>query len=419
MTDTDNKKRILIVGNSAKEHALAKEISGLRDVEKVFVAPGNKATKEIAECVDIREDDVDGLFEFAIKNNITLTIVSSDKALKADVAGMFGANEQPVFATERECADFALSKSVAKRLLYKLHIPTSKFGIFDKPYLATDYVKSSKFPLLISTDNENEASPKAVVVNNLQAKTVISDLEFQGANKFIIEDYVYGHSFTIYFITDGVTALPIGVVGDYKFKENGNGGLYTLGAAAYSPDYKISFDLIGDFVENVCNKILEENERKGKTYVGILGFECVLTCDGSYVVTNIIPFLKDHDAQTVLNQLDTNILELMESCANGSFSDMYNDIPILDLATVSCVLFSRKDGAIITGLDLIDEDTAVNHFATDKNQYLEYLTNKGRTLVVTQTASTFTKAKELLYDNIDEIHFEGKSFRSDLGDESL
>ena len=83
------------------------------------------------------------------------------------------------------------------------------------------------------------------------------------------------------------------------------------------------------------------------------------------------------------------------------------------------MLFSRKENTVITGLDMIDEYTVVNHFGTTRNAYFEYLTNKGRTLVVTQTASTFTKAKELLYENIDEIHFDGKSFRGDIGKDNI
>ena len=419
MVEKNNKKIILIVGKSAKEHALARWFSMSQDVGKIYVAPGNVAIAEFAQCVDIREDDVQGLFEFAIKNEIDLTVASSVEAIEADIAGMFSANEQAIFAPEKDNAEFALSKSTAKKLLYRLRIPTAKFGIFDRANLATDYVKNGKMPLIISSDQESENSIRAVISTHKQAKTIISDLEVQNANKYIIEDYTYGHNFTLYVITDGVSALPVGIIGDYKFKENGDGGLYTLGAAAFSPDYKVSFALVGELMENVVNKILDEGNTRNRPYLGILGIECVLKQNGEYFLNNIIPFMKYHDTQTLLNQLDTDFLKLVFSCVNGAFSDEYIDIPIKDDATVSCVLFSRKENTVITGLDMIDEDTVVNHFGTTRNAYFEYLTNKGRTLVVTQTASTFTKAKELLYENIDEIHFDGKSFRGDIGKDNI
>ena len=419
MVEKSNKKIILIVGKSAKEHALARWFSMSQEVEKVYVAPGSTAISEFAECIDIRENDVSGLFEFAVKNEIDLTIASSIEAINADIAGLFSANEQAIFAPEKDNAEFTLSKSTAKKLLYRLRIPTAKFGIFDKPNLATDYIKNCKMPIIISSDSENENAIRAVVSTHKQAKTVISDLEVQNTNKYIIENYTYGHNFTLYVITDGVSALPVGVVGDYKFKENGDGGLYTLGAAAFSPDYKVSFDLVGELIENVVNKIIEDGNSHNKPYFGILGLECVLKPSGEYFVNNLIPFTKDHDTQTVLNQLETELLPLLFSCVNGAFSDEYTELPIKDDATVSCVLFSRKENTVITGLDLVDEDTVVNHFGTNRNAYFEYLTNKGRTLVVTQTASTFTKAKELLYENIDEIHFNGKSFRADIGKDNI
>lgn len=412
MFEQNKEKTVLIVASSAVAHSLARWFCVEEKVGTVYVASGNKACEEFATRVDLREDDVDGLLEFAIKNNVTFTVVASAKAIKADIGGVFSANEQPIFAPEKSNADFLLTKSAAKKFLYRQRIPTSKFAVFDKPNLANDYVKNNKF-LIISSDEENENFSSAVALNTSQALTIISDMEFQNTNKFVIEDYVKGHNFTLYVITDGVSALPLGVVADYRFKENGDGGLYTLGSAAFSPDYKISFNLVGDLMDNVAGKILDTV--RDKAYVGIIGIDCVLLNDNEYVVTNLRPFMKDSDIQVVLSQLGTDFLRLAESCVNGSFTDEYSDIPIKDDTSISCVLFSNKPDKPVSGLDMLDDDTIVNHFATSKNPYMEYLTNAGRTLVVTQTASTFTQAKDTLYDNIDRIDFQGKSFRSDIG----
>jgi len=409
-----NKKKVLIIGSSAKEYAVAKYLSKNPAIEKVYVAPGNFMVSEVAERVDIREDSVQELLEFVVNNSVDLTVASSQKAIKADIAGFFQANSQLIFAPTAQSSVFTTSRSFAKKFLYKLHVPTPKFGVFEKSQLALDYVKTAKMPLLITADEDNENSVRAVCATVQQAKTCATDLFLRNESKVVIEDYAYGHPFGFYVMTDGYKAIPFAVTGDYKFIEDGDAGLFTLGVGAYVPDYKVSFDVVTGLMNDVVYPVLNNLEKRGNTYLGILGVECVLRPDGSYVVTGFTPFLKDHDAQAILDTLDTDLYSLMEACAIGSFADDYEDIRINDLSVISCVLTSRSEDKVITGLDLIDEAAEVSYFGVTKNNYFDYLTNKGRTLVVTQSASTLSRARELLYSNIDEINFEGKKYRRDI-----
>ena len=409
-----SKKKVLIVGASAKEYALAKYFSNNTNISDVYVAPGNSAVADFAHRVDIREDSVSELLEFAIKNDIDLTVASSKTAIKADIVSDFRANSQLIFAPDFDSAEFTLSRSIARKFAYKLKIPIAKFGIFEKSQLALDYVKSEKMPLLITTDCITENSIKSVCSNVSLATTVVNDIFSSGEEKVVIDEYIYGHPFTFYVITDGYHVLPLSVVGDYKFQEDGDGGLFTSGVGAYVPDYKISLDLVNDIMTNVVSRVLNSLTKKGSPYVGILGIEFVLKDMEHYVLVGFTPFLKEHDAQAVINSLDIDIYALMEACANGSFADDYDDIPIKNLSIVSCVLSARNQGCIISGLELVDDTTDIGYFNTEKNKYLETVTNKGRTLVITQTASTFTRAKELLYENIDGIYFDGMKYRRDI-----
>ena len=409
-----NKKKVLIVGSCAKEYALAKYLSKNSEIEKVYIAPGNIASSDFAERIDIRENDAQGLLEFAIKEEINLTIVPSQEAIRADIAGLFQANSQLIFAPCAEAAKFAISRANSKKFLYKLHIPTPKFGIFEKSSLAYDYVNNAKMPLLITADVDNENSVRSVCANVNLAKTCIDDLFLREEPKVVIEDYAYGHPFTIYVMTDGYCALPFAAVGDYKFIEDGGAGLFTRGMGAYVPDYKVSLDVVADIMQNVINPVIKNLEKRNNPYMGILGAECVLTGENNYTVTGFTPFLKEHDTQAVLNSLDTDLYRLFEACAVGSFADDYTEIAVNDLSTLSCVLYSRKGGALITGLEMVDDSTEITHFSTSKNNYFEYLTNQGRTLVITQTASTISRARELLYDNVEDIYFEGKKYRRDI-----
>ena len=126
----------MIVGSGAAAYAVAYKFSLYDEVEKVFVAGTNSAMKTFAEVVDIREDAVDELLIFALKNEIDLTVAISQKAIAADIVETFQANSQDIFAPSAKSAEFALSRANSKRFLYKNHVPTPRFGIFEKASIA-------------------------------------------------------------------------------------------------------------------------------------------------------------------------------------------------------------------------------------------------------------------------------------------
>ncbi len=404
------KKKVLIVGASAKEYALVKKFKSY-DCE-VIVAPGNSRIKDIAECVDIREDDIQGLLEYALENAINLTIASSEKAIKNNISEVFQANQQLIFAPSAQSAEIALCRSSAKKFLYKLRIQTPRFAIFDKLQLATEYLKTAPMPQVIRCDEVSEGRDRLVCTTVSNAKIFTEDLFCRNEAKVIFEDYVYGHEFTFYIVTDGYNALPLATVANYKFVENGDGGILTSGIGAFTPDYKVSKDVEDGLLKYVVENALDSLRRKETPYLGILGIDCVLKDDGHFVTLDFKPFLSDHDAQAVLNLVDENLLTLFEACAVGSFADDYDTIKVSDNASVSCVISSRESGKVIEGLDFVDSD--ITHFDIKKNEYLEYLTIAGKTIVLTNTAKTLARARKSLYEDLELINFEGKKYRTDI-----
>lgn len=406
----DKKKKVLIVGNSAKEYALVKKFKNY-DCD-IFVLSGNSAISELAECVDIREENVQEILEYVLENAIDLTIVTSEVAIKNNIAELFQANNQLIFCPTAQSAQFTLSRSAGKRFLYKLRIPTPRFGIFDKLPLAIDYLKNAPMPQVIRADENSNSADRLVCTTFAASKTFVEDLFNKDENKVVLEDYVYGHEFTIYVITDGYSALHLATVANYKFAEDGDGGILTSGVGAYTPDYKISSDIENSVMQNVVERVLASLQRKETPYLGVLGIDCVLTSDGSFVTLDFKPFLSDHDAEAVLNLVDENLLTLFEACAVGSFADDYEKIDVSDNSSVSCVISSRKKGEIIKGLELVESD--ITHFATTKNKYFEYETVEGKTLVLTKTAKTLSRARKHLYEDVELISFSGKKCRNDI-----
>lgn len=409
------KKKILIVGSSAKEHALCKVFSGYDFIEKIYVAPGNFAIGEFCENVDIRPDSVSELLEFAMENAVDLTIASDELAIKSDIATLFQQNGQLIFAPSAQSASAAISKSVGKKLFYKLHIPTPRFGIFEKQQLAMDYIKKSDYPLVIRLDESSESADRQVCNTIQTASVFLEDLFLSGAKKVLLEDFVSGHEFIYYFITDGYHFLPLTSCANYKFMSDGNGGILTPGMGTFCPDYKLSYEIQDRIISEVVAPIIESLARREIPYLGILGVEGVLTNDGNYSILELKSFLSNHDCQAVLNLLNENLYTLFSACAIGSFADDYETLNVSDYSSVSCVLSSGKvKDSVIEGLDLLDDSIDVNHFSTKRNEYFEYLTTGGRSVVLTKTSSTLTRARELLYENIDVIKFSGKKYRKDI-----
>lgn len=404
------KKKVLIVGASAKEYALAEKF--IENGCEVFVAPGNCRIKDIAQCVDIREENVQELLEYVLENAIDLTVASSETAIKNDIAELFQSNGQAVFAPSAKSAEMTLSRSAGKKLLYRLRIPTPRFSVYDKLQMAADYLKNAPMPQVIRTDKASNGCDRLVCTTFLTAKTFTEDLFAKGEEKVVFEDYVYGHEFTVYVVTDGYNAVHLATVANYKFAEDGDGGILTSGTGAYTPDYKVSKEVENAVMKNVINNALQALEKRETPYLGILGVDCVLKDDGRFVTLDFKSFLSDHDAKAVLNLVDENLYTLFEACSNGSFADDYESIKVSDNASVSAVISTRTGGQIIGGLDIVEAD--VTPFALPKNDYLEFETVEGRNLVLTKTAKTLSRARNGLYEDAELLNFAGKKYRTDI-----
>lgn len=406
------KKNILIVGNSAKESALAKMLS---KEFNVYALSGNDGMKDFATIIDIRENNVIELLNFALETDIYFTIAGSESAITNDIYNLFNDNGLLIFAPSREAAEFTINRAVAKKLFYKLRLPAPRFAIYEKKNLALDYIKKSEMPVVIKTEQNKSKNSVMVCPSANIAKSYIEDCFFSGEKKVIIEDYVYGTPFSFYIITDGYKALPLGSTREYKFSLEGDGGIWTDGMGACSPFTKLTFDHEDYIMNEIVYPIINYYADNFIPYMGILALEGVLTPDNYIAITECRPFLQDHDAQGILSLLDNDIFEIMHSCAIGAFSDDYDVINFKDEFAVSSVLSSGQNkNDIIDGLDDLQDDTMISHINTRQNEYTEFETLGDRTLVLTTTGKTLGLAVNKLYDEIDAINFKGKKYRKDI-----
>ena len=413
--------KILIIGSGAKEYSLAKLISQYENTSLVFVAPGNEAIAEFANCIDIKADNIEELTDFAKANEIDLTIAASEKAIENNIAQLFNEAGLTIFAPTAEAARIATSKSISKKFMYKTKIPAPKFGIFDRENMAADYARKSKYPLVVKTDSHLHGQNVYICDNFKIAKRVIEDLFDSKEKKVILEDYVAGQEFSYYVITDGYNAMPIASAVPYKGTLEGNGGLITSGLGAYAPFYMIDRSLESRIFKEIVYPALDELSKNNTPYIGILGIDIIIDRNGNLNVMEFNPFFKEPDAQCILDLLDENLTNIMKAAIAGSLVDDYFEIRLKPLFSASVVLNSGNYpsegtyGSLISGLSEAEEHSEISHFNTIKDSEGNFVTSGGRTLTVTANASTLEKAAQRVYESVELISFDSMKYRKDIG----
>ncbi len=408
-------KNILLIGKGAVISALAKKLHSIPNVEKIFAAPGNGVTNDVYENIDIREDDLTGLLKFALDNNIDLTIPTSNEAFKSDIVSFFQSNGQNIFAPNKNICNTILNKIQVRKFLYKNNAKSPKFGIFNKFQTALDYLKTSSFPVLIKSQTATGLNNDKMICPTMKyASDYIETLFNNGEEDLIIEDYIYGTNFTVYYFTDGYSALPITAVANLKFATGNLEGDFTDGVGSYAPDYRISNKILKKLKPLVDN-ILVNFEQKGNPYMGILGIECILTGDDEFLAEDLKPFFQNHDCRTVLNILEDDIIEIIYSCINGAFSDEYEIIKTNNLHSITAIVSAQLENRLINNLDICEDIDNIDFIGIKQNGVNIY-THQGNCFAITRTSKTLTRAKEYLAQDLSVIKFDGMNYRKDICD---
>lgn len=362
--------RILIVGSDSNAYTLARAFSKDENVDVVFVTSGNKyITDDFAQTTDISETDNDELLDFVVANEISLTVVTSLRAIENDIAGYFNDFRRNIFAPAADSAFAALYRSACKKALYKLRVPTIKFGIFDRENQAVNYVSDIRKTYLIKNDS-NIINDKFYLVNSFsKAKSVIEKEFMQPETKIVIEDFTEAKEVFLYFITDGYSVLPIGscsLSDDSSF-------------SVFSPDNILSDNMFSDILNRVVYPYIDYCSSTNRPYCGIFGVD-MLVEDDEYKVIEFYPFFKQIHLQSILPLISENLSEMLLSVAVGSFSDDYGNIKFKNKCS-----FSQR-------LKLMDNNKITEY--DDDN--LSYSYDKNGNVILTETARTYSRSKEFL-----------------------
>ena len=417
--------KILIVGSGGREHAIAWKVSQSPLAEKIYCAPGNAGIAELAECVDIGAMEFEKLAAFAKEKEIDLTIIGMDDPLVGGIVDVFEAEGLRVFGPRKNAAILEGSKAFSKDLMKKYHIPTAAYETFDDPAKAEEYLKTTKFPIVLKADGL--ALGKGVLIcNTLEealegVKTIMLDKKFGSAgNHMVIEEFMTGREVSVLSFVDGKTIKTMASAQDHKRAKDGDQGLNTGGMGNFSPTPFYTKE-VDDFCQKyIFQPTVDAMAAEGREFKGVIFFGLMLTEDGPKVLEYNARF-GDPEAQVVLPRMENDMVEVVEACIDGRLDQI--DLKFKEDAAVCVVLASDgypvayEKGFPIRGLGNFKgkDGYYVFHAGSKTGENGEILTNGGRVLGVTALGKTLQEARENAYRAVDWVDFDNKYYRHDIG----
>lgn len=418
--------KVLVLGSGGKEHAIIWKLSQSPLVTKIYCTFKNAVIKNLAEFIEIREDDTKNLMEFIKTNEINLTVVESDTAINSGIADLLRMENIPVFGAGVAFSKIEKNKSFAKKFFHKYKIPTAPFGSYDKEAQAIDHARKANYPLVIKFDSRIPGQGTIICESFNEAKSAIMFCLNNLYKPIIIEDFIIGKHVTFHVITDGYNALPLSSAYVYKKSEEGNSGYLTEGVGAYAPVSYLDSQLEEKIAHKIFFPLLDGLNSEKMSSCGVLKANIIIDDKDNAFLMGVNVNFGDPEAQTILPLLEDDLFAVMYSAAIGALSDEYECLNLSEDHSVCVTLTSSgypnkiKKGQLIEGLDEIDDDSiSIFHSATTKNIYEETLVNGGRVLSVVAKASTQHRARNLVYETIDLIHYDGMKYRKDIAKQRI
>ena len=417
----------MVIGSGAREHAIVNSLLQSKTTKKIFVAPGNPGTGTISVNLNIDIDNFKILAEAIKSHKVDLLIVGPEIPLVNGVSDFLRKDPELssllIVGPSSRGALLEGSKDFSKKFMFKHNIPTAPYKTFNSYNLeeGINYLSTISPPYVLKADGP-AAGKGVLIINDLivaqkELKNMILQRKFgDSGSSVVIEGFLDGIELSCFVLIDGIDYLILPYAKDYKRIGEGNTGLNTGGMGSISPV---------PFADSVFKKKIEEKVIKPTIkgiiedkldYVGFLFIGLIKVDNEPYVIEYNVR-LGDPETQVVLPRIKNDFLELMVSTATGSLKN--HTIEIDDQAYANVVLASAgypgsyEKGKDIKGINDV-VDSIVFHAGTSEN--LDTLqTSGGRVLSVVSKDKDFKSALKKTYKSIEKIHFEGKTFRKDIG----
>ncbi len=419
---------ILVIGGGGREHALVWKIAQSPLVDKIYCAPGNPGIAQLADCVHIAADDIEGLCEFARAEQIDLTVVGPEIPLTLGIVDHFQAAGLAIFGPTRNAAQIEGSKRFSKELMERHQIPTAAYRSFTDHDEAVAYVKAQGAPIVIKANGLAAGKGVVVAMTEEQALAALDDMMLgqvfgEAGSCIVIEEFMAGEEASFFAFTDGTAILPLASSQDHKRVYDQDQGPNTGGMGAYSPAPVVTAELHQEIVDTIVRPTIAGMAKDGYPYSGIL-YVGLMIRDGKPRVVEYNARFGDPEAQPLLMRMKSDIVPILKACAMGELGG--KTIEWHDKAAVCVVMASGgypadyAKGLPITGLADVAtmEDVMVFHAGTALEQG-KVVNQGGRVLGVTGLGPTVAEAISNAYRGVDKIHWDKVHYRRDIGARAL
>ncbi|MFC4698603.1 phosphoribosylamine--glycine ligase [Glaciecola siphonariae] len=418
-------KKVLIIGNGGREHALAIQAAKSPLVSKVYVAPGNAGTaleKDLIN-VNVSSDDIDGLLTFALTEKIDLTIVGPEAPLVAGVVDLFEANGLMIFGPSQKAAQLEGSKAFTKDFLKKYNIPTGAYQTFVDTQQALDYITKVGTPIVIKADGLAAGKGVIVAFDEQTAADAVRDM--LAGNKFgdagsrvVIEEFLDGEEASFIVMVDGSNVLPFATSQDHKRAYDGDNGPNTGGMGAYSPAPVVTPEIHDRVMKEIIEPTIAGMAAEGTPYKGFLYAGLMINSNGVPKVIEYNCRFGDPETQPIMMRLQSDLVELCVLACEGKLNQA--SIAFDSRAAVGVVLAAGGyphgygKGKLISGLENVpDEMGKVFHAGTTLSDG-KVLTSGGRVLCATALGDSVSQAQHKAYEIVKRIDWDEMFYRTDI-----
>ena len=418
--------KVLIVGGGGREHALAWKAAQSKQVETVYVAPGNAGTARESSIQNIAIDaeDIDGLKSFALDNDIGLTIVGPEAPLVNGIVDSFVAADLKIFGPSKGAAQLEGSKAFTKDFLARHHIPTATYANFTDEDDAVAYVKQQGTPIVVKADGL--AAGKGVILAQTEDQAVAAIKDMLSGNKFgdagarvVIEEFLSGEEASFICMVDGSNILPMATSQDHKARDDGDSGPNTGGMGAYSPAPVVTQTIHDRIMDEVIRPTVAGMATEGNDYTGFLYAGIMVAEDGTPGVLEYNVRFGDPETQPIMMRLNSDLVEL---CLQALDKNLDQTSATWDPRTSLGVVLaaggypdSYNKGDVISGLENTETDsTKVFHAGTAEKDGA-VVTSGGRVLCACALGDSVTEAQQKAYEVVKKIHWDNVYYRNDIG----
>lgn len=417
---------VLLLGSGGREHALAWKLGQSPKLEKLYVAPGNGGTGQVAENVNLNLNDFNAVGTFCLTHKIAMVVVGPEDPLVNGIRDHFKSSPElkgvALIGPDAQAAQLEGSKDFAKKFMRKYHIPTAAYQSFtiSEVEAAHNFMATLEPPYVLKADGL--AAGKGVLIINQLDKAQAALKEMLGGkfgkagSKVVIEEFLDGIEFSVFVVTDGKDYVLLPEAKDYKRIGEGDTGLNTGGMGAVSPVLFADDALMKKVEEKIIKPTIRGLSAEGMDYTGFVFFGLIVV-KGEPMVIEYNVRMGDPETEVVMPRLKTDLVELLEKAATNQLKGFRAEFDQRHACTVMTVSEGYPEkygkGKEISGLQNVEESLVFHAGTTLKGDKL--LTSGGRVMAFTSYGNSKEEALGKSYASIKKVCYEGIAFRKDIG----